>query len=181
MELNNFSPEEMQRIVMDEQIIMAYSGTFDQTIIKSILKYVEGKLDDEGVDELIKRRVFNVMVEMLQNISKHQFCHNSDSLKPIFVLSQTETHYSLQTGNFINIEVIDPVREKIDKINGMNETELKAYYKEKRLASRISEVGGAGLGFIDMARKTNNPLDYDFLEIDSTTFKFFTLKTKLNK
>jgi hypothetical protein len=49
------------------------------------------------------------------------------------------------------------------------------------LNSRISEVGGAGLGFIDVARKTENKLEYAFFDIESANYKYFTLKTQINK
>jgi hypothetical protein len=44
----------------------------------------------------------------------------------------------------------------------------------------ISEKGGAGLGFIDIARKTGNPLEYHFEPIDEKN-SFFLLKTSINK
>jgi len=39
----------------------------------------------------------------------------------------------------------------------------------------LSPQGGAGLGFIDIRRKTGNPLDYSFVKIDEeTSFFIFT-------
>jgi hypothetical protein len=63
----------------------------------------------------------------------------------------------------------------------LNADELKDLYKQARLNSRISDVGGAGLGFIDVARKTENKLDFGFYDIDSANYKYFTLKTQINK
>jgi hypothetical protein len=48
-----------------------------------------------------------------------------------------------------------------------------------RLASTISEVGGAGLGFIDMARKSENKLSYSFDKINDR-ISFFTLMTMVS-
>jgi predicted O-methyltransferase YrrM len=73
------------------------------------------------------------------------------------------------------------VKDRIDQVNSLNAEELKALYKQARLNSRISEVGGAGLGFIDVARKTENKLEFAFFDIDSENYKYFTLKTQINK
>lgn len=172
--------KKVHSIMNEQNAVLVYVGDFDQEIIKSMLKYTEDKLKDSGVDELIKRKVFNVMVEMLQNISKHQYTEISET-KAIFLILEEEENFLLITGNLIEKDKTDVVSEKIDKINTLDADELKVHYKEARLASRISEVGGAGLGFIDMARKTGNKLDYNFLTIESDVYKFFTLKTKINK
>jgi hypothetical protein len=63
----------------------------------------------------------------------------------------------------------------------LNPEELKEFYKQARLNSRISDVGGAGLGFIDMARKSENKLDYGIFTINSEEYNYFTLKATINK
>lgn len=181
MDLKNTNTHaEIKDLMNQNNIIMVYNGVFSQDVIKSILKCVEQELADQGVEELLKRKIFNVMVEMLQNVTKHQMEIASSELKPIFLMSDEAGQYGLITGNFIAIDKIDKLKSQIDKINQLDAAGLKALYKEARLNSRISDVGGAGLGFIDMARKTGNPLEYDFVTINHTNYQYFTLKTKLN-
>jgi hypothetical protein len=43
--------------------------------------------------------------------------------------------------------------------------------------SEFSSKGGAGLGLIEMAKKTGNKLDYDFLQFDSEHSYFILSKT----
>jgi hypothetical protein len=43
--------------------------------------------------------------------------------------------------------------------------------------SEFSSKGGAGLGLIEMAKKTGNKLDYDFLQIDAEHYYFILSKT----
>lgn len=171
---------DIQDIMDKENVIMVYNGSFSQDIIKSILKYVENELAEQGVEELVKRRIFNVMVEMLQNIDKHQLDIGDESISPVFLLTAEEDSFGLITGNFIANDKIDIVQNKIDTVNALDADGLKALYKETRLNSRISDVGGAGLGFIDMARKTGNKMEYSFLDIENKDFKYFIFKTKLN-
>ena len=58
----------------------------------------------------------------------------------------------------------------LDHINSLDLDGIKALYKEKIKASRLSETGGAGLGFIDMVKKTKNKLVYSFKETDLQIF-----------
>ena len=43
----------------------------------------------------------------------------------------------------------------------------------------MSLKGGGGLGMIDIARKTGQKLEYDFLKVDDK-FSFFTLNIKVS-
>jgi hypothetical protein len=45
---------------------------------------------------------------------------------------------------------------------------------------RLSEKGGAGLGFIDIARKTGNKLEFHFLPIDEES-SFFLLTSSVSR
>jgi hypothetical protein len=174
--------KEIHSIMNDENAVLIYSGEFNQDVVKSMLNYTEGKLDSSGIDNLVKKKIFNVMVEQLQNITKHQYIDGEESsIQPCFVLIERDTYYNLVTGNPIKIDTIDMVTSRIDKVNSLDPAGLKALYKEARLNSRISDVRGAGLGFIDVARKTENKLEYDFFEIGSENYKYFTLKTQINK
>ncbi len=173
--------KKIHSIMNEEDVVLVYSSEFDQEIIKSMLKYTEDKLESSVIDSVVKRKIFNVMVEMLQNITKHQYVKDNNRMTPIFMLIEKENEFQLVTGNPILTSVIESLTDRINKINGMDPAQLKAYYKEARLASRISDVGGAGLGFIDIARKTENKIEFGYYEIDSEHHQFFILKTIINK
>ncbi len=164
--------------MLDNNIIMIYHGLFDQEMIKSVLAMTEKKLDQERVEEILKKKLYNVMMEGLQNISKHQLITNSEQF-PFLMIRKNEGAYAVITGNYIKNDKIDIVREKIDKINSLTKEELKEFYKRARLSSTISEVGGAGLGFIDMVRKSGNKLEYKFFEVDKA-HSLFMLNTNIN-
>jgi hypothetical protein len=182
MTLKDTSLKQIHSIMNDENAVLIYSGEFNQEIVKSMLSYTEGKLESSGIDDLVRKKIFNVMVEQLQNITKHQYTDEEKQvIQPCFILIEHENYYNLVTGNPIHIDTIQMVKDRIDQVNSLNAEELKALYKQARLNSRISEVGGAGLGFIDVARKTENKLEFAFFDIDSENYKYFTLKTQINK
>jgi hypothetical protein len=129
------------------------------------------------------------MVECLQNISKHADDDTqtaSDSLEDglaktgIFLIGNDQNQYFITSGNGIANENIPALKSLIDNINSLNQDELKQLHKEKMRETAISAKGGAGLGFIDIARKTGNPLEYHFEPIDENT-SFFLLKTIISR
>ena len=124
------------------------------------------------------------MVECLQNIYKH-----SDELNVsgkgrkkhgIFLVAQDDNGYVVSTGNMIENEKIDGIKKSIDHINSLNPEEIKELYKKQITLGVLSEKGGAGLGFIDICKKTGNPLEYRFENIDENK-SFFILKTYIAK
>jgi hypothetical protein len=166
--------------MMHQNITTIYHGNFDQDMIKSVLGMTERKLKQEKVDESIKKKLFNIMIEGLQNIAKHQL-EVDHYHHPFLMIAHDPDNYHVVTGNFIANDKIETLKGKIDKINSLSREELKEYYKEARLSSVISSVGGAGLGFIDMARKSGNKLNYNFYEMNNEHSLFILQNTISNK
>ena len=57
---------------------------------------------------------------------------------------------------------------------------MKRYYKEVLNETEISKKGGAGLGLIEMARKSGNKLAFDFTEVNSV-YSFFYLHLEISR
>jgi len=155
-----------------------YRGRFSQEITDNILSLTETSLEKTEQSSKIKKRVYSIMVECLQNITRHQE-GTTDSTPDnygIFVIQRKDEKYYITTGNTINKENIKPIKDLIEKINSLEKEELKLYYKEVLNTGELSVKGGAGLGLIDMARKSGNKLLYNFKEINKS-FSYFYLHT----
>ena len=177
------------KMMLDKKLTLAYEGEVTQDITKAFTSMTEKNLDKVEEDGKIKKKVYHVMVECLQNISKHADDDTqtaSDSLEEglaktgIFLIGNDQNQYFITSGNGIANENIPALKSLIDNINSLNQDELKQLHKEKMRETAISAKGGAGLGFIDIARKTGNPLEYHFEPIDENT-SFFLLKTIISR
>jgi hypothetical protein len=171
---------DFHNLMLTNKLIMIYDGEFNQDITKTVLAMTEKTFDADGVDEAVKKKVFNVMVESLQNICKHQYHASLENTTSIFMIGDDDKDFMVISGNPIVNENIDNVKGKIDHVNTLDKEGLKAFYKESRLKSTISNVGGAGLGFIDMARKSGKRLEYSFEKINDS-LSFFTLLIRVSK
>lgn len=171
---------DLHQSLSDHHLILAYEGEFTQEITKSILAMVERNMDSTGEESSIKRKVFNVMVESLQNIVKHADNNSSTSHSAVFMVGKQKEQYTIISGNPMNNESIVIVKDKIDKVNVLDKDGLKSYYKDIIKNTEISEKGGAGLGFVDMARKSGQKLEYDFHDM-GTGQSFFALKSSIER
>src|SRR5690349_457643 len=172
---------DLRRTMMSQNLVLVYQGDFTQESTKSILSMAERNLDSSGEDSSIKRKVFNVMVEALQNIVKH-----SDELvdgqtrnhTAIFLIGKEANRYSIMSGNPVRKDNVPKLQKSLDHINGLDKEGLKELYKEIIKNTTISEKGGAGLGFVDMARKSGGKLEFEFPEM-SGDYCFFSLKVNV--
>jgi hypothetical protein len=172
---------DLHHTMMSQKLILVYQGDFTQESTKSILAMAERNLDSSGEESSIKRKVFNVMVEALQNIVKH-----SDELvdgevrshAAIFLIGKEANRYCIMSGNPIRKANVPILKQKLDQINALDKDGLKDLYKDIIKNTTISEKGGAGLGFVDMARKSGEKLEFDFPEM-SADYCFFCLRVNV--
>ena len=169
--------------MVKNDIMLIYEGEVNQDITKTFTSLTQKNLEESEANLPIKKRVYHIMVECLQNIGKHS--DNPVSGLPeqpgngIFMVSKSIEGYYVVTGNPVANKRIAEITEMIETVNNMDKDEIKAYYKKMMLESRISEKGGAGLGFIDIVKKTGNKIEFHFRKINDVT-SFFVMKTYIN-
>ena len=172
---------DLHRTMMSQKLILVYQGDFTQETTKSILAMAERNIDSSGEDASIKRKVFNVMVESLQNIVKHSdelIDGETHSHAAIFLIGRESNRYTIMAGNPIRKSNVPALEQKLNHINSLDKDGLKELYKEIIKNTTISEKGGAGLGFVDMARKSGGKIEFEFPEM-SPDYCFFCLKVNV--
>jgi len=157
-----------------------YRGKFTKNITANLLALTETNLEKTSDTQKLKKKIYFVMVECLQNITKHQDkikdTHGEESA--ILVIQKKDKKYFITTGNIIENFHINKLTGQLEKVNSLSAEELKAYYQEMLINGEISTKGGAGLGLIAMARKTGTKLIYDFHKVNET-ISYFYLKTEI--
>lgn len=171
---------EMHQMMLKNHVILVYEGEFTQEITKSVLAMAERNMDSMGEESGIKRKVFNVMVECLQNIVKHGDEYMTGEIQintAIFMIGKYKDSYVITSGNPVRDDQIDNLKDKLDQVNSLDKEGLKALYKDIiKSSSGLTNKGGAGLGFVDMARKSGQKLEYGFQSLGDG-HSFFSLKT----
>ena len=163
---------------------LVYLGEINQSITKAFTALAEQNLNEGQEEKTVVRKVYHVMVECLQNIYKHadENAINTPGKRSqgIFLVGNDDGGYIVATGNYVSDEKKKRLIKVLDNVNSMSKDELDAVYKKQMREGVLSEKGGAGLGFIDISRKTGSKLDYKFESIDEKR-SFFILKTYIAK
>jgi ribosomal 30S subunit maturation factor RimM len=170
--------QDIHRIVNEQNIVLVYSGMLNQENLISLLSITNG-LHYGEYD--IKKKIFNIMVEMLQNIVKHGSKQNeNDSGNPaIFYLFEIENAFVLNCGNYIQNTSIEKLTHSIDYVNNLNNEQLNEFYITQLLNFEIDTHKESGLGIIDLCIKSNNKLAYCISPINNTT-SFFSMQVKVS-
>jgi hypothetical protein len=176
--------QELFKEMREHEIRFAYEGEITHQITLAFSALAEANLSKDEEVISVQRRVNHVIIECLQNITKHADDLKTDNYtRPstgVFLVSKSKSEYSITTGNAIENHKLESLRAIIDKVNSANKDELDEMYMKQLSDGELSDVGGAGLGFIDIVMKTGRKLEYHFLKIDEDT-SFFVLTSFVSR
>jgi hypothetical protein len=166
----------------DYSINQLYHGDFSTTVTDNILSAVETCLSSINDDVKLRKRLYFLTVESLQNITRHE-----EKVDPLhkgncfFLLQGTGSLFYITSGNYIANERVQKLQSRLEVVNGLDTESLRAYAKELMEAGGYSGRGGAGLGLIEMARKSEHKLQYSFVKFnDKVSYFYFQIKVNLS-
>ncbi len=163
---------------MEDRLMFVYRGAVTNQNSEALLLLLEKEMEQSDFGFVGRKRLFMFVLESLQNVTRHGNSANSD-LMSLVVYSKIDTGYTVTTANVINRDDEPDLREQLDLLNTLEASEIRKLYREKLSKTDISSRGGAGLGLIEMAKKTGNKLDYDFLPLDDKT-RYFVLSKSVD-
>ncbi|MEA1887286.1 MAG: SiaB family protein kinase [Bacteroidota bacterium] len=176
----SFNAENYFKNLLTDDVIFSFKGDISSEVINLILDSVEQKTEQANDPPRIKKKVYNVLVESMQNLYHHvdkppqDFGEEAPRRFGMIVVKRNEKGYNITTCNFILREKVKKLEEKLDKINQASNEEIKEIYKFVLHHQKISLKGGGGLGLLDIARKTGNDLIYNFYDYNQD-YAFFIL------
>ncbi len=155
----------------DYQTILSFDGDIDDTIIQDAFEITEKNFDNHSIPTNIRKKIFGVVVESLQNLYHHLDAPPSSANKgkkwAAFILSKSENSFQIKTKNFLDINNHLPLRMRMEQINTLEKDDLKSLYKLILSNQKFSEKGGGGLGLVEMVRRSGNKIDYEFEKYDN--------------
>lgn len=168
----------------DGELLFAYFGEIHQHLIKAFGANLDEILTRQDCSPKVTKRCYHITVESLQNIVKH-----SDHIitgepdghcKGVFLVSDVGDRFVFTTGNVVSNARVSQATDGLDLLQGLSPEEVKELYKTRIREGSISERGGAGLGFIDMTKKTGHPIQYHHDQLNDTS-TFLILMMQVSK
>lgn len=165
--------------LLAKEIIIAFEGNVTHQVMKAVTSVVEERLEEEEEGEAVQRKVYHAMVECLQNINRHAEAFDRDREdypgRGAILVTKKDSTYAVKTVNLIRLKRAQKLEGFLDMINPLPIDELNDLYKAQLSNGQLSSKGGAGLGFIDIRRKTGAKFEYEFVDNNEET-AFFIFK-----
>lgn len=140
----------------------SYRGTMLEHFTAAILDLGELVKKGNGQEKLtIKKRAPFLMVECFQNILRHGVHESSGEAKGYFGFYSSPEFFTINTINEINDSSVDSLSKLLDEINQSSDEEKKQRYMEIMQNENFGDEGGAGLGLIEISRKSGSKLEYE--------------------
>lgn len=178
----HFDLYEYYKQYSNNNIILAFKGALSQEILVEMGAFIKYKI---GLDKKIKR-IFSVFVELSQNImhysAEREFVERDKKEigVGIIVFTEDKNDFFVISGNLINKASKENLIKRFEEIRGLDADQLKKLYSEKRRQPPEEGSKGAGLGIIEIARKSNNQLSYSITDVDDDS-AFLKVIVKIEK
>lgn len=157
----------------NNKIIFSYMGKPAPEMINLILELSESKLKIIENRNTIVKRIVNVLIEILQNVFNHgEDFSDVDDQSFKFSLFKEGDDYCVLTKNFIRTADVDNLIDKLNNYLSLSDVDLTRTYRKTLNNGGFSNKGGAGLGLIDIIRKSNGNLNYNFSKFDDENSLF---------
>ena len=171
----------------EEGIIFCYSGYMTEDVLFSIGKAIKDKLLIDETDKSVIRQVFSMFVEQVQNVIRYsgelESKETDDELLElrygILSVGRSERvekrgRLFVSVGNMVKKVDVQPLSDSLNHIKSLDAEGLKMLYKKTLKGETPEGSKGAGVGFIDIARKSKNDFEFDFIDV-SDEMSFFSI------
>ena len=171
----------------EQGIVFAYSGYITESVLGSVGDALKQKLTYEDADTRTIRSVFAVFVEQMQNIIRYSVEQlparqdgkaTGDLRYGILTIGQEGADYVVHAGNLVRAGDVPKMRERLSALQRMSREDMKAAYKDQLRNPPPEGSKGAGIGFIEIARRASKPIEFDFMAVDAE-HAFFALKASI--
>lgn len=164
----------LQKKLKETNIEFIFSGTFSQGLIEELGAALKQRLQLQQATKSKISSAFFTFVEQTQNIKQYEVSKENTkdfsviAGSGIIAISRNELGYCINSGNAVSNDDIPSLKDKLDKIIGMDQDELKSYFREVSRREIDMNTDRAGLGLIQIARKASGKIEYKFEKIDDS-------------
>jgi hypothetical protein len=158
-----------------ENILLVFNGPLSASLIEEFGKALRNYMQSQSEQANAAMDVFGVFIELTQNIRHYGNSKGMSDYSATVVVAHSDEHYQVGAGNMVDLQDGERLLARVNQLAALDRTALKAAYKEQMRAPRdANAASGAGLGLLDMARKSTQPLRAEFKPVDAQR-GFFSL------
>jgi hypothetical protein len=174
MQINN-----LEAILEDEGIVfLTYGGLLTQSLISGMTDALEQESQVNDMSMKVSHNLLTIFIELSQNMmnySKNSSLQdkalNSKGLIIVGYDKNSDSYYILSR-NILDKKDKEKITPKIEQVLPLNKDELKTLYRELRKSGKGKHEKGAGLGFVEVARRCDK-MEYSFSKINDSSYYYF--------
>lgn len=168
-------------------IMFCFSGYMTEDVLTGIGSALKRKMQAEEADRNTSKGMFSIFVELVQNVIRYSAENEAggseetgryDLRYGVLTVGRSEDRYFVSCGNLISERDAERLRVGLEHIQSLDKDGLKALYKETLKGEVPEGSKGAGVGFIEIARRAGNGFDFDFRKVDDD-HTFFALRANV--
>jgi hypothetical protein len=137
-----------------------------------LIELTEAVAERQGLSKSARARLAFVLVEAFQNIIRHRPPASGLQQRSCFLFRATSKGQQVITCNPVADADLAALRSALDGVLGKDADALKDLFLRGLQANAASAKGGAGLGLIEMARRSGRDLGHALEPMDAGTHRF---------
>jgi hypothetical protein len=171
-------------MLSDNNIHVVYSGPIWASGVDGMAEMLTKRLEFDDLPLSASQSVFSIFVEQVNNMMMYSAeketkndseGHLQEISKGTIILGTQDNTYFVQSGNVVSNNNARILKSRIDYLNTLNKKELRQYHKERIKSENDNpESKGAGIGLIEIARRSSFPIEYEF-EAYNDELQYFSM------
>ncbi len=184
MSLNIHKVFSFFNLLQDDSLSLFYQGVAHDDITDKLISLSDTNIKSQASLSSLRKRVSFAISECFQNVIRHKEepkAAPDEVLHPsMFMVRSLGNGYYIGSVNLLKSRKASKLKKQLLNLNSLNAEELRQMYLQLLPAVEFSEKGGAGLGLIEMARKSKQKFDFDFLQV-SRGFSLFAMQLSFDE
>jgi hypothetical protein len=180
--IKEFNFFEYHTQISHDNIILSYKGPLSDVLLSEFSRDIRRKMQEE--DPKIGKKVFAVFMELAQNVlyyskEENHFGDKKDKVGTLVIVLEND-FYKLITGNLVYKKDAPLLEEKCKIVNSLDREALREYKRKLRNNPKSEESKGAGIGLVQAALTSANPLGVEIQEVGNN-YAFFVVSVYVRR
>ena len=160
---------DFHKLLLGRGTFFCYSGLLSEEILSAISSIVREQVTDIDHDEGLTTRVFGIFIEQAQNIIRYSEERLAQGGIGTVAIGHSSDGFIVEAINPMKAEKAGSLKANLEELQKMDSKELRKAYKQRLREGPPEGSKGAGLGFIEIARKSSK-FEFDFVESPDLLF-----------
>ncbi|MDX1295691.1 MAG: SiaB family protein kinase [Sulfurimonadaceae bacterium] len=178
--------DQLEGILEEDGIVfLSYGGFLTQPLIAGMTDALEKEAENNDLSMKVAGNIYTVFIELSQNMMNYSkdklnedSSYESKGLVVVGMEPDGNSYYIISRNLVDNADKII-IDAKLKELENLDREQLRKLYRERRKAGKEKHERGAGIGFVEIARRCDK-VQHSF-EPYNDNRHFFTVKTTINK